>query len=226
MMPFISGKDSLNNEFAIPPSPSGRGVGGEGKGTHIIIPPTLLISAMGQVRDVRHCVTMDLKEPGNLLFLVGVTTADMGGSLYHLTTGRTGGKVPVVDLELAPRIFERVHEAIATGMARSCHDLSEGGLAVAVAEMAFAGGVGADVNKPGFDGDEAALFSEAPTRFLLEVRPQVAEQLRRLFEGLPCTEIGQTVKETRLRIAGASGEWIVWLELQKLKDAWQKPLAW
>jgi phosphoribosylformylglycinamidine synthase len=226
MMPFISGKDSLNNEFAIPPSPSGRGVGGEGKNTHIIIPPTLLISAMGQVRDVRRCVTMDLKEPGNRLFLVGVTTADMGGSHYHLATGQTGGNVPGVDLQLAPRIFDVVHEAIAAGMVRSCHDLSEGGLAVAIAEMAFAGGVGADVNKPGADNDVVALFSEAPTRFLLEVRPHHGEPLRRLFDGLPCTEVGQTVKEPRLRIAGANGEWLVWLPLEQLKDAWQKPLAW
>jgi phosphoribosylformylglycinamidine synthase len=213
MMPFISGKDSLNNEF-------------NAGGKHIIIPPTLLISAMGQVRDVRHCVTMDLKEPGNRLFLIGATTPDLGGSHYHLATGRTGGKVPGVDLQLAPRIFERVHEAIATGLVRSCHDLSEGGLAVAVAEMSFAGGVGADVGKLGAGSDEIALFSEAPTRFLVEVRPAQVEQFRRLFDSLPCVEIGQTVKEPRLRIAGTSGEWLVWLPLEQMKDAWQKPLAW
>ncbi|MBI3822434.1 MAG: phosphoribosylformylglycinamidine synthase subunit PurL, partial [Planctomycetes bacterium] len=136
MMPFISGKDSLNNEF-------------NAGGKHIIIPPTLLISAMGQVPDVRRCVTMDLKEPGNLLFLVGTTTADLGGSLYHVVTGQTGGRVPGVDLTRAPEVFERVHEAIMTGMVRSCHDLSEGGLAVAAAEMAFAGGIGADLGNLG-----------------------------------------------------------------------------
>ena len=213
VMPFISGKDSLNNEF-------------NAGGRQIIIPPTLLISAMGQVPDVRRCVTMDLKEPGNLLFLVGVTKPDLGGSHYHLATGQSGGNVPAVDLTLAPAIFAKVHEAIRTGMVKSCHDLSEGGLAVAAAEMAFAGGIGADIDKPGKAADEVNLFSEAPTRFLIEVRPKHAEQFRRLFEALPIAEVGKTVKEPRLRIAGTNGEWIVWLTLQQLKDAWQKPLAW
>ncbi len=213
MMPFISGKDSLNNEF-------------NAGGKHIIIPPTLLISALGQVRDVRRCVTMDLKEPGNRLFLVGATTADLGGSYYHLVTGHCGGAVPAVDVKLAPEIFERLHEAIMTGMVRSCHDLSEGGLAVAIAEMAFAGGVGADVAKAGPGPDEVSLFAESPSRFLVEVRPQHTEQFSRLMGAIPCSEVGQTVKEPRLRIAGTSGEWIIWLPLTQLKDAWQKPLAW
>src|SRR5207253_6175961 len=103
MMPFISGKDSLNNEF-------------NAGGKHIIIPPTLLISAMGQVPDVRKCVTMDLKEPGNRLFLIGATMPEMGGSHYQLATGQTGGSVPPVDLKMAPQIFARIHEAIRTGM--------------------------------------------------------------------------------------------------------------
>ncbi len=213
MMPFISGKDSLNNEF-------------NAGDKHIIIPPTLLISALGQVPDVRRCVTMDLKEPGNRLFLVGATSPHLGGSHYHLVTGQTGGQVPCVDLQTAPQIFGRLHEAIMTGLVRSCHDLSEGGLAVAAAEMAFAGGIGVDIDKPGSGADEVLLFSEAASRFLVEVRPQHVDQFRRLMSAVPCAEIGQTVKEPRLRIAGASGEWIIWLPLQQLKDAWQKPLAW
>jgi phosphoribosylformylglycinamidine (FGAM) synthase-like enzyme len=175
---------------------------------------------------VRKCVSMDLKEPGNLLFLVGLTTPDLGGSHYHLAIGQNGGRVPQVDLATAPANFAKVHEAIRVGMVRSCHDLSEGGLAVAIAEMAFAGGVGADVNQHHGSSDEVGLFAESPSRFLLEVRPQHAEQLRRLFDAVPLTQIGTTVKEPRLRMAGANGEWIVWLPLQELKDAWQKPLAW
>ena len=186
----------------------------------------LLISAMGQVSDVRRCVSMDLKEPGNLLFLIGATTADLGGSHYHLVTGQTGGKVPSVDLQQAPEIFARMHEAIMVGLVRSCHDLSEGGLAVAAAEMAFAGGIGADLGNLGGLPDEVSLFAEAPTRFLVEVRPQLAEQFRNILGQMPTLEVGKTVKEPRLRIAGANGEWIVWLPLEQLKNAWQKPLAW
>src|SRR5262249_32638299 len=151
-MPFISGKDSLKNEF-------------RGGNQHITIPPTLLISALGRVADVRRCVTMDLKEPGNSLYLIGVTRNEMGGSHYQLIHGLDGGAVPGVDKELAPRIFAKLHGAIQAGLVRSAHDLSEGGLAVAAAEMAFAGGIGADLTGlPRIsDGDDAsvALFSES-----------------------------------------------------------------
>jgi phosphoribosylformylglycinamidine synthase len=214
--PFISGKDSLNNEF-------------RAAGKHIVIPPTLLISALGIVPDVRRCVTMDLKEPGNLLFLVGSTRDEMGGSHFNLVHGLEGGHVPHVNRLEAPNIFRALHAAISAGQVRSCHDLSEGGLAVAAAEMAFAGGVGADLSDTGkIDAlsDVVRLFSESPTRFLIEVRPDQADAFAKRFGGLPLVKIGQTVKEPRLRIAGASGEWLVWANLAELREAWQKPLKW
>jgi phosphoribosylformylglycinamidine synthase len=217
-LPFISGKDSLKNEYH-----SGD--------RHITIPPTLLISALGRVPDVRRCVTMDLKEPGNWLFLVGVTKNEMGGSHYHLVHGIEGGTPPRVDLELAPRIFRTLHEAIQRGLIRACHDLSEGGLAVAVAEMAFAGGVGADLEDldAGGRGDpeEVLLFSESATRFVIEVTPGNAPTLQTWFgDAVPLTRIGQTCKERRLRIAGTAGEWVVWAQLADLHEAWRRPLRW
>jgi phosphoribosylformylglycinamidine synthase len=214
-MPFISGKDSLNNEY-------------QGASRRITIPPTLLISALGRVPDVRRCVTMDLKEPGNLLFLVGVTREEMGGSHYHLVTGQAGGVVPRVDVALAPRLFRALHQAIAAGLVRACHDLSEGGLAVAAAEMAFAGEVGADLTGLGelHPSDEVALFSESTSRFLVEVRLGDESGFRETLEGLPLVALGRTVAERRLRIAGASGEWVVWANLAELKEAWQAPLRW
>jgi phosphoribosylformylglycinamidine synthase len=215
-MPFISGKDSLNNEY-------------QSGGRRVAIPPTLLISALGRVPDVRRCVTMDLKAAGTRLFLVGRTRDEMGGSHYHLLRGLKGGEVPQPDLGLAPQIFRGLHEAMRRGVVRSCHDLSEGGLAVAVAEMAFAGGVGADVTRPGPDGlpDEVLLFSESTTRFVVEVAPGDGEALRKcLGPQVPLTEIGRTCPEPRLRIAGAGGEWLVSADLETLKEAWQKPLRW
>jgi phosphoribosylformylglycinamidine synthase len=160
-MPFISGKDSLNNEY-------------NAGGKPIAIPPTLLISALGRVPDVRRCVSMDLKAAGSLLFVAGVTKDELGGSHHHLVTGARGASVPRVDLALAPQVFAKVHAALQRGLVRSCHDASEGGLAVALAEMAFAGGFGADVSGLSALGnlsDEALLFSESPTRFVLEVAP-------------------------------------------------------
>ncbi len=130
---------------------------------------------------------------------------------------------------LAPRIFRKLHEAIRAGLVRSCHDLSEGGLAVAVAEMAFAGGIGADVTRPAAENnlaDEAVLFSESTTRFIVEVRPDRADAFRaQVGTDIPMVQIGQTCKEPRLRVAGANGEWLIWAELGQLKEAWQKPLG-
>jgi phosphoribosylformylglycinamidine synthase subunit PurSL len=218
--PFISGKDSLNNTYA------GR------SGERLDIPHTLLISALGRVADVRRCVTMDLKEPGNVLYIVGLTLPEFGGSHYHLVTGQTGGEVPKVNLELAPRLFAALHTAIERGLVRSCHDLSEGGFAVAIAEMAFAGGIGVDIvhlgDFPGavFESDEVRLFSESTSRFIIEVSPHHAAALEQCFDDLPWRPIGKTVAEPRLRIAGSHAEWLVWARLSELKDAWQKPLRW
>jgi phosphoribosylformylglycinamidine synthase len=214
-MPFISGKDSLKNEFH-----SGE--------YHIIIPPTLLISALGRVPDVRQCVTMDLKEPGNTLYLIGVTKNELGGSHYHLIHKQHDGAVPCPDLQLAPRIFHQLHQAMRQGLVRSCHDLSEGGLAVAAAEMAFAGGIGADITKltdeKSQETDSVLLFSESTTRFVVEVAPGQCAVFEQAMKDVPLRRIGQTVAEPRLRIAGASGEWIVWASLSDLKEAWQRPL--
>ena len=216
-MPFISGKDSLRNEY-------------HSGGRHIVIPPTLLISALGRVEDVRRCVTMDLKEPGNLLFLVGLTRDEMGGSHYNLVNGLSGGVVPRPDPALGPQLFGQLHEAIRRGLVRACHDLSEGGLAVAVAEMAFAGGICADVtglaaSAPG-QPDDVLLFSESTTRFLLEVTPANVSALHECLAGVPFFPVGQAVERKRLRIAGGSGEWVVWAQLADLHEAWQKPLRW
>lgn len=215
--PFISGKDSLNNEY-------------RSADRRISIPGTLLVSAMGLVRDVRQCITMDLKEAGNDLYVVGETKDEMGGSHYHLVTGASGGAVPKVDLQRAPKIFAAVHLAITKGLVRACHDVSEGGIAAALAEMAFAGGVGADVTDLKSIGeslsDTVRLFSESPTRFIMEVRRESAAALTEAFAGLPLVKIGSTVKEPRLRIAGLNGEWLIWSKLDELKEAWQKPLRW
>jgi phosphoribosylformylglycinamidine synthase II len=213
-MPFISGKDSLHNEYR-----SGD--------RHIRIPGTLLISALGQVPDIRRCVTMDLKAAGNKLYLVGVTKSELGGSHYHLATGQTGGEPPRVDTDLAPRLFRALHTAISQGLVRSCHDLSEGGLAVAAAEMAFAGGFGADITggPAAPEGDDVWLFSESATRWLVEVEPDKVAAFEACFAALPVRKVGTTTAEPRLRIAGAGGEWVIWAPLVELKAAWQSAMS-
>ncbi|WP_165071683.1 phosphoribosylformylglycinamidine synthase subunit PurL [Paludisphaera rhizosphaerae] len=222
--PFISGKDSLYNEYSH-------------EGESLAIPPTLLISAIGQIPDVHRCVTMDFKAPGNLIVLVGTTRAEFGGSLWAETCGLEGGSVPVVDPAAGLATFRAVHRAIARGLIRSCHDLSEGGLAVAVAESAFAGRIGASISLKDVPCDSAAgsdaaiLFSETPSRFLVEVEPDLLSDFAGVLEGLPYARLGVTKaaeagEAARLVIEGVAGERVVDASLDELEDAWRRPLDW
>jgi phosphoribosylformylglycinamidine synthase len=225
--PFISGKDSLNNEFSY--------LDVHGNKQTIAIPPTLLISALGQVEDVRACVTMDAKRAGSMIYLVGVTKDEMGGSHFSLTQSLEGGQVPTVDVEVAKRTFQAVHDAIRTGTVRSCHDLSEGGLAVAAAEMAFAGGLGIEIdlsqipsipNSPGHSV-LVKLFSESNTRFLFEVAPNKATDFESHFAGLSHACVGRVMETDRLVVkASSGGDSLIDADLMALKEAWQSPLRW
>ena len=227
--PFISGKDSLNNEFSYLDEAGDRQT--------ISIPSTLLISALGQVEDVRRCVTMDLKSPDNHLVLVGTTRNELGGSHLHAVQGRSGGRVPQVAPEQAGKIFAALHRAIVAGGVRACHDLSEGGLAVAVAEMAFAGGHGAILQLTavpagkdiplGPERDGIILFSESNTRFLCEVAADKYATFAAAMAGVPFARVGSVTADPRLVIDGSeSGTALIDVLISELKSAWQEPLRW
>jgi len=224
-LPFISGKDSLNNEFAV------KNAQGEVT-SKVAIPPSLLISAMGQMDHVESAVTMDLKSPENAIYLIGITAAEMGGSHFNLVTGATGGEAPRVNSTLAPQVFQALHQSISQGLVRSCHDLSEGGLAVAAAEMAFAGGYGLELDLPlllestGIDDAAVLLFSESNTRFLVEVAPEKTRDFEGLWASLPCLPLGEVAAHDRLKIFGPQGRTLVDAAIGDLKSAWQKPLDW
>jgi phosphoribosylformylglycinamidine synthase len=199
--PFISGKDSLNNEYR---------VGDES----IAIPPTLLVSALSVVPDVRRTVTMDLKQAGDLVYLVGLTRAELGGSEYLAHLGLEGGVVPAPDLEAAPRLLRALHGALAAGLARACHDLSEGGLAVAAAEMVFGGDLGLDLDlarvpaepfPEGADPDATALFSESTTRWLVEVDPARQGEFEASLDGLPFGLVGRVRPDAVLELRSVTG---------------------
>jgi phosphoribosylformylglycinamidine synthase subunit PurSL len=214
--PFISGKDSLNNEYR---------VGGE----TIVIPPTLFVSALAIVPDVARSLTMDLKAPGNALYLVGRTHAELGGSHYLELAGLSGGRVPRPDLVLAPLRLKALHAAIAAGLARSCHDLSEGGLAVAAAEMAFAGGLGLDLDLASMPAGElpkscdrvsTLLFSESCTRFLVEVAPEQCADFERLLSDHDTARVGRVTADPEL-VLRHSGAVIARASLDDLRRAHQ-----
>jgi phosphoribosylformylglycinamidine synthase II len=223
--PFISGKDSLNNEF--------RYVDAQGQSQSISIPPSLLISALGQIDDVGKAVTMDLKQAGNLIYQVGITREELGGSHFAAIHQLSGGQVPRVEPTAAKRTFEALHAAIAAGLVRACHDLSEGGLAAAVSEMAFAGNLGAkiELDQVPQDGisaphrDTVLLFSESNTRFLCEVPLAAAESFEKLLGDVPFGKLGVVTDSGDLVIT-SSGHPVVVAGLDRLKAAWQSPLNW
>ena len=215
--PFISGKDSLYNEYVH-------------DGRSLAIPGTLLISALGIVPDVRLCVSMDFKAAGNVLVLVGETRDELGGSTWAFTRGQVGGTAPRLDLELGPRSARTVHALISGSLIRSCHDLSDGGLGAALAESSLAGGLGAvvDLSKVAGPRRDAAvlIFSEFPARYLLEVEPDRLGAVTKRLEsdGVPAAAIGLVADEPRLEIRDDSGRAVVSLSLAEVRDAWIRPL--
>ncbi|MCA8990005.1 MAG: phosphoribosylformylglycinamidine synthase, partial [Planctomycetaceae bacterium] len=169
--PFISGKDSLHNEFTYQKA---------GQTEVVSIPHSLLISAIGQMDQVDRAVTMDLKQSGNRIAIIGCTREELAGSHYQLVRGFEGGTQPIVDFETANKQNRALFGCISRRQIRACHDLSEGGLAVAAAEMAFSGNLGLDlqldslpVAAAGSTGlpTVAKLFSESNSRYLIEVEP-------------------------------------------------------
>ncbi len=214
-MPFISGKDSLHNEFS-------------SKGKTISVPDTLLISAISVTEDIRKCITMDLKKMGNRIYAVGMTYDELGGSHYYELHGETGKNVPTVRTT-APDTFKKLHDAISHGLVKSCHDCSEGGIAVALAEMAFSGdlGIKADLGKVQYEGtlrNDKILFSQSNTRFMAEIEREAEEGFLMAMDGIPLAAIGETTAEKRLVVTGLNGKETVNESIYDLKKAWKEGL--
>ncbi len=213
--PFVSGKDSLNNEYRV------------GERT-LSIPPTLYVSALAQVPNVARALTMDAKKASNLVLLVGTTRAELGGSEYHALLGLDGGTVPRPDLASAQKLLAKLHAATRLGQLVSCHDLSEGGLAVAAAEMCLAGCLGIEIDlaaldhdpfPPGFSEDATLLFSESTTRFLVEVEPGKKFNFQTKMMGHPVTPLGRVISSPRLKIKGRTGELLLDIPVEALRTA-------
>lgn len=212
-IPFASGNVSFYNESAV---------------LRTSIPPTPTILGIGLCEDVRACITVDLKEAGNPLYLIGETKEELGGSEYYRLRHVAGGIVPRTDPEVLKRSMEAVRGAMRAGFIASCHDLSEGGLAVAICEMVLGGDIGATLDiadvHPHLRSDYV-LFSESNTRWMVEVwrdeKRGFEELMRR--EGLCITEIGETMG-TNLAIARGE-ENLVDLRVADLRVAWSGKLG-
>ena len=216
-VPCISGTDSMKNDYQI----------GD---VRISIPPTLLFSTLGKMEDVRKAVTMDVKKAGDLVYVLGTTFRELGASEWYALHGAVGNAVPKVRPETARILYEALHRAIRAGLVASCHDCSDGGLGVALAETSFAGSLGLriDLTSVPTDGtmrNDELLFSESQSRFVVTVAPEAREAFEAQLAGSAFARIGVVTSEEALRIQGLDGERIIDEELAGLKAAWQKTLA-
>ena len=225
-VPFISGKDSLYNEYSV-------------HGKSLAIPGTLLISAIGVIKDIKAAVSMYAKKPGNLVYIVGSTQEELGGSHYFDLFGAIGNIAPKVKFFEAKLIFEALSCASSRGLVRAMHDCSDGGLAVALAEMAFSGGLGMElflegvpyrpltVNRtPKTNRNDFILFSESNSRFIVEIEKKNQRAFEKLLKGVPFGLIGCVTPNREFRIFGLDNKICVQADIFELKENWQRPLRW
>lgn len=208
--PFISGKDSLYNESPLGP-----------------VTPTLLITAVGVIPDVRKTVSMDVKQAGNLIYIVGQTYPELGGSEYYKLKDFLGKTVPKVRVSQARKIMKQIVKAIDLDYVEACHDLSEGGLAVAISEMAFTGDYGIDLyskNIPrpkSMQRNDFILFSESNSRFLVEVQEKRRRDFEALMDGVAFSVVGKVKRGKRLLVYGTDDSTVVDVSLAELRNSWK-----
>jgi len=221
--PFISGKDSLNNEYKV-------------KGRSIPIAGTLLISAISVIEDVNKVVSSDLKEAGNLLYCLGATYDELGGSHYYDILEELGADVPRVNKKIAKDIMDSLSKATERKIVCAAHDCSEGGIGVALSEMAFSGGFGAEIslkevpfstiNGLKKKRDDVVLFSESNSRFIVEVKRENQKEFEKIIKGLPFGLVGCVIPQPYLKIFGLEGKIVLHDNIWELKENWQKTLRW
>ncbi len=216
-VPCISGKDSMKNDYLI-------------GNTKISIPPTVLFSAMGKIDDARKAVTMDAKRPGDLVYVLGETLNELGGSEYYAMRGSIGNNVPKVDALRAKELYRRLNVATEEELIASCHDCSDGGVGVALSETAFAGGLGMEIDlgkvpATGVDRDDLLLFSETQSRFVVTISPHKKDAFEKGFEGMAYGLLGEVTSAPEFRVIGLNGREIIRADIQELKDSWKRPLG-
>ena len=215
-VPFVSGNVSFYNESAAMDES---------------IPPTPAVLGIGICEDVRECITVDVKEAdGNLLYVIGETKAELGGSEYYKLRHVEGGVVPRTEPEVLMQSMNALREAMQAGLIASCHDLSEGGLGVAVCEMLLGGDIGASIDLAGVNPElrsDYKLFSESNTRWVVEVwreeKGRFEDLIKNKHERVRITKIGETIGEKKVGICDKNKE-LVNLSLDDMREAWSGKL--
>ena len=214
-VPCISGKDSMKNDAVL-------------DGKKISILPTLLFSTIGKIADVRKCVTSDVKEVGDLVYILGDTFDECGASEYYQHLGLSGGPVPKVDWKRAKNLYNRVTKATHLGLIRSNHDCSDGGLAVALAEMAIGGELGLDIDIAVANSkqvpDDQFLFSETQSRFVVTIDPGDKESFELIMKEIPFYQIGKVTKQLTVRMINGEQS-LLKVSVDQLRQHWKETLG-
>jgi len=222
-VPCISGKDSMKNDCIF-------------EGNKISIPPTLLFSAVGRIKDYSKAVTMDVKRAGDLIYILGTTDDETGASEYYRYVGEKergeayiGNKIPKVNPDKALELYNRLSTTIDKGLIHSAHTPTMGGLGIGFAKMAFGGNLGLDINLQKIPGKNIArndvlLFSETNSRFIVSVSPENKDEFEKIMEGIVYSLIGQVITDKRLKIKGLNGKLILDDDISELKDSWKSTL--
>ena len=202
--PFISGKDSMYNDF--------KGFTANGKQVLISVPPTLLVSSISVIPDARQVVTLDLKFAGDVLYLLGDTYDELGGSEYVAMMSDENKKdylvdsVPQVDAKKNMKMYRSYYKAIQKGLIASAIPLDRGGLGVALAKTSIAGKLGVDVNlkKLGNNtiSDDVKLFSESNGRILVSVSKDKSAAFERVMKNVPLHKIGKVTDDGTITLRG------------------------
>jgi phosphoribosylformylglycinamidine synthase len=222
-VPAISGKDSMKND-------SVRG------GRKISIPPTVLFSTIAKMDDIGRAVTMHFKNAGDSIYVVGVTKEELGGSEYFRrlaqeqgTPASCGGQVPQLDIDGALAVYRAMGAATSNGLLHSSHTPTLGGLAIAFALPSIGGDLGAEIDLSclACDGrldDDARLFSESNSRFVVTCAPDKEIAFETLFRDVPCARVGKVTAEKRVRIAGECGRRLVDIDTDALRRSFKETL--
>jgi phosphoribosylformylglycinamidine synthase len=199
-------------------------------GQKISIPPTVLFSTIGKIDDVRKAVTMDVKRQGDRVYVIGMTRDELGGSEYFASLGYIGNDVPKVNAATSKRIYISLEKAIREGVVASCHDCSDGGLAVTLAESAFSGGMGMTIELTkvpveNIKRSDTILFSESQSRFVVTVEPGKVKKFQEIMKSNVFADVGEVTAEKDFSLM--DGEKVVLSAgIDELKEAWQKTLRW
>jgi len=214
-IPLVSGKDSMKNDY---------GSGSE----RISVPPTLLFTALATLPDVRKSVTMDAKEAGDLVYVVGLTRDECGASEWYAARGFVGNEVPRLhDSHATLALYTALHTAMKMGLVRSCHDLSDGGLGVALAETAMAGRLGIKVDLAKVPAEMVSdsrriLWSESLGRLVVTVHRSQTSAFEKLMRPNPFERIGEVTADARVEISHAGAQ-ILSASVDECLAAWKKP---